>query len=104
MHFIHENLQKEKKEEKQSEASAEECWDMLKGCVTGARVEYYSKSYGEWVPAIIGDVRPNGCLKLLHDDGSVLKKEADPHSVRLATEEANQGCDKQAQFNRSLSD
>merc|ERR1712224_391771 len=59
---------------------------------------------GKWVPAIIGDVRPSGCLKLLHDDGSVLKKEADPNSVRLAMEQANQGYDKQAAFDSSLSD
>eukprot|EP00746_Dinoflagellata_sp_MGD_P165431 gnl/MRDRNA2_/MRDRNA2_94701_c0_seq1.p1 gnl/MRDRNA2_/MRDRNA2_94701_c0~~gnl/MRDRNA2_/MRDRNA2_94701_c0_seq1.p1 ORF type:complete len:300 (+),score=64.79 gnl/MRDRNA2_/MRDRNA2_94701_c0_seq1:85-984(+) len=61
--------------------------------LNGARVEYYSKSYGEWIPAIIGDVRPNGCLKLFHDDGSVLKSEADPDSVRLPTKQANQSCD-----------
>merc|ERR1719214_518403 len=81
--------------------------------LNGAPVEYYSKSYGEWIPAIIGDVRTNGCLKLLHDDGSVLKKEADPNScvrffgpnsVRLATEQAKQSKDKQGKCNNSLSD
>merc|ERR1711904_49887 len=56
----------------------------------GAPVEYYSKSYGEWIPAIIGDVRTNGCLTLLHADGSVLKVEADPDGVRLASGQAKQ--------------
>jgi len=110
-----------KEEEKQVKADAE-----MKGFAAGAHVEYYSKSHGEWIPAIIGDVRPNGCLKLLHDDGSVLKKEADSNSVRLAREQAKQGYDtriarpssqlgflarsclirddEQAKFNTSLSD
>merc|ERR1719161_1243436 len=30
-----------------------------KGFVDGDHVEYYSKSYGEWIPGIISDVRPN---------------------------------------------
>jgi hypothetical protein len=88
-----------KEEEKQAEADTER-----KGFVDGACVEYYSKSYGEWVPAIIGGVRPNGCLKLLHDDGSVLKKEADPNSVCLARDHAKQGYDNQAKFKPSFSD
>jgi hypothetical protein len=75
-----------------------------KGFVDGDRVEYYSKSYSEWVPAIINDVRPNGCLKLLHDDGSVLKNEADPNSVRLAREQGKPGHDKQVKFDISLGD
>jgi len=75
----------------------------MKGFAAGVHVEYYSKSYGEWIPAIVGDVRPNGCLQLLHDDGSVLKMQADPKSVRLAFPQTKRGCDKQAQFNTSLS-
>jgi len=80
-----------KEEEKQADADAK-----IQSFVDGARVEYYSQSYREWVPAIIGDVRPNGCLKLLDDDGSVIKKEADPKNVRLAKE--------QAKFETSFSD
>jgi len=78
-----------------------------KGFVDGDRVEYYyksPKSYGRWIPAIISDVRPNGCLKLLHDDGFVLKNEADPNSVRLAREQAKQGHDNQPKFDTSLGD
>jgi len=99
--------------QKKQEAKLAEQDGKIKGFVYGAHVEYYSKSYGEWIPAIIGDVRPNGCLKLLHDDGSVLKKEADPNScvrffgpnsVRLATEQAKQSKDKQGKCNNSLSD
>jgi len=76
----------------------------FKGFVDGARVEYYSKSYGAWIPAIIGDVLPSGCLKLLHYDGSVLKMQADRKSVRLASPQAKQGYDKQAKFNTNFED
>lgn len=54
-----------------------------KGFVNGAHVEYYSKSYEEWIPATIANVRPDGFLRLLHDDGTVLKEQADPSMVRL---------------------
>merc|ERR1712196_503543 len=74
--------------QKKQEAKLAEQDAKIKGFVYGAHVEYYSTSYGEWIPATIGDVRPNGCLKLLHDDGSVLKMEADPNSVRLASKQA----------------
>mmetsp|Transcript_63090 Transcript_63090/g.150383 ORF Transcript_63090/g.150383 Transcript_63090/m.150383 type:complete len:824 (+) Transcript_63090:138-2609(+) len=50
----------------------------------GAHVEYYSKSYDEWIPAIVNAIRPDGALRLLHDDGSVLKEQADPSQCRLA--------------------
>eukprot|EP00746_Dinoflagellata_sp_MGD_P123397 gnl/MRDRNA2_/MRDRNA2_58055_c0_seq1.p1 gnl/MRDRNA2_/MRDRNA2_58055_c0~~gnl/MRDRNA2_/MRDRNA2_58055_c0_seq1.p1 ORF type:complete len:304 (+),score=62.23 gnl/MRDRNA2_/MRDRNA2_58055_c0_seq1:75-914(+) len=83
------------KQEKQLQADANtkgfgkidtKCFQRI---LDGARVEYYSQSYGEWIPAIVVDVQPNGCLKLLHDDGDLLKKEADPKSVRLAREQGN---------------
>eukprot|EP00928_Gymnodinium_smaydae_P016259 TRINITY_DN16075_c0_g1_i1.p1 TRINITY_DN16075_c0_g1~~TRINITY_DN16075_c0_g1_i1.p1 ORF type:complete len:828 (-),score=195.32 TRINITY_DN16075_c0_g1_i1:134-2617(-) len=51
---------------------------------SGAKVEYYSKSYDEWIPAVVGSVRADGNLQLLHDDGSVLKEQADASLVRLA--------------------
>jgi len=75
-----------------------------KGFVDGDHVEYYSKSYGEWIPGIISDVRPNGCLQLLHDDGSLLKNNADPNSVRSAKEQAKQGHDNQPQLDTILED
>eukprot|EP00927_Polykrikos_kofoidii_P034785 TRINITY_DN29430_c0_g1_i1.p1 TRINITY_DN29430_c0_g1~~TRINITY_DN29430_c0_g1_i1.p1 ORF type:complete len:854 (+),score=166.19 TRINITY_DN29430_c0_g1_i1:94-2562(+) len=56
--------------------------------VVGASIEYYSKSYDEWVPAVIGVVRPDGNLKLLHDDGTVLKEQADPSLCRVVPSEA----------------
>mmetsp|Transcript_23988 Transcript_23988/g.44075 ORF Transcript_23988/g.44075 Transcript_23988/m.44075 type:complete len:817 (-) Transcript_23988:116-2566(-) len=52
--------------------------------VVGAHVEYYSKSYDEWIPATVNAIRPDGALRLLHDDGSVLKEQADPSQCRLA--------------------
>merc|ERR1712224_887687 len=71
----------------------------MKGFVDGDHVEYYSKSYSEWIPGVIRDVRPNGCLQLLHDDGSLLKNNADPNSVRLANKQAKQGHDNQPKLN-----
>lgn len=56
-----------------------------KGFVAGAKVEYYSKSYDEWIPANVGSVRPDGSLRLLHDDGTVLKESAPRSNCRLAT-------------------
>merc|ERR1712139_503930 len=76
----------------------------LKGFVDGDHVEYYSKSYGEWIPGIISDVRPNGCLKLLHDDGSLRKNNADPNSVRLAKEQTKQGHDNEPKLDTILED
>jgi len=70
-------------EEIQAKADAE-----MKGFVAGAHIEYYSKSCGQWIPAVIGEIHPNGCLKLLYDDASLLKMQADPKSVRLAREGA----------------
>mmetsp|Transcript_35851 Transcript_35851/g.82297 ORF Transcript_35851/g.82297 Transcript_35851/m.82297 type:complete len:814 (+) Transcript_35851:57-2498(+) len=58
--------------------------------VVGAHVEYYSKSYDEWIPATVNAIRPDGGLRLLHDDGSVLKEQADPSQCRLA-QAANSG-------------
>jgi len=54
----------------------------VKGYTAGQNVEYYSKSYDEWIPCVIGDVRSDGNLRLLHDDGSVLKEQADSSLVR----------------------
>eukprot|EP00971_Amphidinium_carterae_P111179 2202093-Amphidinium_carterae.2 len=48
--------------------------------VVGAHVEYYSKSYDEWIPATVNAIRPDGGLRLLHDDGSVLKVVSCSHS------------------------
>merc|ERR1712224_45532 len=76
----------------------------MKGFVDGDHVEYYSKSYGEWIPGIVSDVRPNGCLQLLHDDGSLLKNNADPNNVRLAKEQAKQGHDNQPKLDTILED
>jgi hypothetical protein len=76
----------------------------MKGFIDGDHVEYYSKSYGEWIPGVISDVRPNGCLQLLHDDGSLLKNNADSNSVRLAKEQAKQGHDNQPQLDTILED
>jgi len=85
------NSAEKKDQKKKTEPNAEmKRFVDAKDKLTGAPVEYYSKSYGEWIPAIIGDARPNGCLTLLHVDGSVLKVEADPDSVRLASEQAGQ--------------
>lgn len=50
----------------------------------GQNVEYYSKSYDEWIPAVVGQIWPEGPLRLLHDDGSVLKEKADISLVRPA--------------------
>jgi len=49
----------------------------------GCAVEYYSKSRDEWIPAVVGTVWPDGMLRLLHDNGSVLKEQADPLCVRM---------------------
>eukprot|EP00929_Paragymnodinium_shiwhaense_P120472 TRINITY_DN92422_c0_g1_i1.p1 TRINITY_DN92422_c0_g1~~TRINITY_DN92422_c0_g1_i1.p1 ORF type:complete len:821 (-),score=222.45 TRINITY_DN92422_c0_g1_i1:101-2563(-) len=57
----------------------------------GDKIEYYSKSYDEWVAAIISVVRPDGNLKLVHDDGTVLKEQADPSMCRLAAGAKNGG-------------
>jgi len=54
------------------------------GFSTGDKVEYYSKSYDEWIPCLVGNIRPDGNLQLKHDDGSVLKDQADPSAVRAA--------------------
>jgi len=54
-----------------------------KAFTAGSSVEYYSKSYDEWIPAVVGTVRPDGNLRLLHDDGSVLKEQADPSLCRM---------------------
>jgi hypothetical protein len=72
-----------KDQEEQAEADTK-----MKGIVDGARVDYCFKSYREWVPANIGDVRPHG---------------SDPNRVRLAREQVKKGYDKQAKFNTSLS-
>eukprot|EP00746_Dinoflagellata_sp_MGD_P090569 gnl/MRDRNA2_/MRDRNA2_35780_c0_seq1.p1 gnl/MRDRNA2_/MRDRNA2_35780_c0~~gnl/MRDRNA2_/MRDRNA2_35780_c0_seq1.p1 ORF type:complete len:460 (+),score=91.76 gnl/MRDRNA2_/MRDRNA2_35780_c0_seq1:79-1458(+) len=99
-----------KEQESKIEAFAEmKSFVDVKHRLNGASVEYYSKSYGEWIPAIIGDVRANACPTLLHADGSVLKLEADPDSVRLAPEQARQNSDSKvnsetlAKFNPSFS-
>eukprot|EP00930_Biecheleria_cincta_P019073 TRINITY_DN1466_c0_g1_i1.p1 TRINITY_DN1466_c0_g1~~TRINITY_DN1466_c0_g1_i1.p1 ORF type:complete len:853 (+),score=168.53 TRINITY_DN1466_c0_g1_i1:50-2560(+) len=49
----------------------------------GAKVEYYSKSYDEWISCLVGLVRPDGNLQLKHEDGTVLKENADQSMVRL---------------------
>eukprot|EP00929_Paragymnodinium_shiwhaense_P029911 TRINITY_DN17052_c0_g1_i1.p1 TRINITY_DN17052_c0_g1~~TRINITY_DN17052_c0_g1_i1.p1 ORF type:complete len:863 (-),score=240.53 TRINITY_DN17052_c0_g1_i1:65-2653(-) len=48
----------------------------------GARIEYWSKSYNEWIPATIGAVRSDGSLRLLHEDGTVMKEAADASACR----------------------
>jgi hypothetical protein len=102
---------KKKEEETKVEANAEmKSFVDVKHKLTGASVEYYSKSYGEWIPAIVADVRANACLTLLHADGSVLKLEADPDSVRVAPEQARQdfgskqNYESLAEFNTSFGD
>lgn len=50
----------------------------------GAAAEYYSKSYDEWIPCVVSQVKSDGFLQLKHDDGSSLKESADPSLVRLA--------------------
>lgn len=54
------------------------------GFAAGAHVEYYSKSYDEWIPAVVAAVRPDGNLKLLHEDGTVLKEQATPSLCRAS--------------------
>lgn len=49
----------------------------------GSKVEYYSKSYDDWIPCVVGLIRPDGNLQLKHDDGSVLKENAEQNMVRL---------------------
>eukprot|EP00927_Polykrikos_kofoidii_P039435 TRINITY_DN33824_c0_g1_i1.p1 TRINITY_DN33824_c0_g1~~TRINITY_DN33824_c0_g1_i1.p1 ORF type:complete len:848 (-),score=131.49 TRINITY_DN33824_c0_g1_i1:45-2588(-) len=58
----------------------------------GEQVEYYSKSYDEWIPAFVNVVRPDGNLRLLHDDGTVLKEQADPSLCRQVDAKGGDAC------------
>jgi SpoVK/Ycf46/Vps4 family AAA+-type ATPase len=61
------------------------------GFYAGAKVEYYSKSYNEWIPCVIALVRLDGNLQLKHDDGTTLKDQADQSSVRWPGNQAEGG-------------
>mmetsp|Transcript_43939 Transcript_43939/g.135783 ORF Transcript_43939/g.135783 Transcript_43939/m.135783 type:complete len:835 (+) Transcript_43939:122-2626(+) len=61
----------------------------------GMHAEYFSASYNEWIECRVALVRPDGCLKLEHIDGTgVLKESADQTKVRPhASEREKAGVD-----------
>lgn len=54
----------------------------------GAKVEYWSNSYGKWIPATVEIARDDGSFRLLSEDGSLLKDRAPKDLVRPVEKKA----------------
>lgn len=54
----------------------------------GMEIEYKSASYDSWIPGVVGGIRDDGRLRLMHPNGGgVLKECAPPDCVRAKTPE-----------------